>query len=46
MLLGCALNFVATLGFAYVRNYYLLIIARVIQSLSSSLTIVGGKICM
>lgn len=42
MLVGAAFNMGATLSFAYLRNYYLLIIARAMQALAGSLSVVGG----
>ena len=43
MITGCGFNLAATLGFAYLMNYYLLVLARGLQALGSSLSVVGGK---
>ena len=43
MLVGCAFNMVATLGFGYLRNFYLLILTRVMQAIGGSLSVVGGN---
>jgi len=43
MLAGCVFNLMATLGFAYIRNYWLLLLMRTIQALGSSLSVVGGE---
>ncbi|XP_067944986.1 synaptic vesicular amine transporter-like [Watersipora subatra] len=42
MLIGCLFNLSATLSFAYLRNYYLLIVARSFQAAGSSLSVIGG----
>ena len=43
MLVGCGLNLLATLCFAYLRNFSLLVVARSLQALGSSFSVVGGK---
>lgn len=43
MLLGCGLNLLATLCFAYLRNFSLLVMTRALQALGSSFSVVGGK---
>ena len=43
MLVGCGFNLAATLSFAYLRNYNLLVLARGFQALGSSLSVVSGK---
>ena len=43
LLLGCGLNLLATLCFAYLRNFSLLVMTRALQALGSSFSVVGGK---
>ena len=42
--IGCALNILSVLAFAYFRNYYILVAARIPQGIGAAFTIVGGKI--
>lgn len=44
MLVGCLCNMLATLSFGYLRNFYLLLAARVAQAIGGSLSVVGGEI--
>ena len=44
MLIGCVFNMIATLGFGYLRNFYLLLLTRVMQAIGGSLSVVGGNI--
>ena len=42
MIAGSLFNLGATLSFAYLRNYYLLIVARTLQAAGSSLSVIAG----
>lgn len=44
MMVGCLFNLGATLSFGYMRNFYLLMIARAMQALGGSLSVVSGEL--